>query len=122
MGVSFQMMQLEESGLAAALPARVDVVQRLRGALLLSKIFHQALDSTLVHVVESDDSPPLSIRRAGAGPPGSPAPSTGSPVEFAALARVGNASFLANVLATEVLFSSERVVSAAAEGEVLLGR
>jgi hypothetical protein len=60
--------------------------------------------------------------RAGAGPEGSAAPSTGSLVEFAALARVGNASFLANALATEVLFSGERVVRAAAKREVLLGR
>jgi hypothetical protein len=58
----------------------------------------------------------------GLGREGSSAPSTGWLVEFAALARVGNASFLANALATEVLFSGERVVCAAAEREVLLRR
>jgi hypothetical protein len=70
----------------------------------------------------SDYSPPSSIRRAGAGAERLSAPNTGSLVEFAALARVGNSSFLANVLATKVFFSSERVVCAAAEREVLLGR
>jgi hypothetical protein len=57
-----------------------------------------------------------------AGHEGSSAPSTGWLVEFAALARVGNASFLASALATEVVFRGERVVCAAAKREVLLGR